>query len=147
MHQEYGDVIEFQFDDQALDARVEIMEALAANARRRQKSVGLLAHDRHQMIDRCDAILALVGRVVAQRAGNEIGLIDHSGADGAGVHFDEADDIRVLLLDEIGDARQHLPAGAKIAGAGHRAGGRRARSRWHNVYCKSAIAPAIVSGR
>ena len=83
MHQEYRDVIEFQFDDEPLDAGVEIMETLAANPGRRQKCVGLLAHDRHQVIDRRDAILALIGRVVAQGARNEIRLIDHSGADGA----------------------------------------------------------------
>ena len=57
---------------------------------------------------------------MAERARNEIRLIDHSSADGAGIDFDETDDIRVLFLDEVGNTRQHLAAGAKIAGARHR---------------------------
>src|ERR1700683_3157281 len=52
MHQEYGDVIEFQFDDEAFDAGIEIVESLAANPGRCQKGVSLLAHDGHHVIDR-----------------------------------------------------------------------------------------------
>src|SRR5580704_2289030 len=57
---------------------------------------------------------------MAQGTRDKVRLIDHAGADGAGIDFDEPHNIRILLLDEVSDARQHLPAGAKIAGARHR---------------------------
>ena len=37
-----------------------------------------------------------------------------------GIDLDEANHIGVLLLDEVGYARQHMAAGAKIAGSRHR---------------------------
>ncbi len=90
VHQEDRDIVELQFDDEPLDAGVEIMKALAADARRRQKRIGLLADDGHNLVDRRDPVLAFIGRVMAQRARDEIGLIDHSGAYRTGIHFDEA---------------------------------------------------------
>src|ERR1700688_1793436 len=119
MHQKNCHVIEFQLDDQAFDAGVEIMKALAADARCRQERVGLFAHDGHQMVHRGYPMLAFERRVVAQRARDEVRLIDHAGADGSGVDFDQTDDVRILLLDEVGDSRQNLSAGAKVAGARH----------------------------
>ena len=66
MHQEDRDVVEFQFDDEPLDAGIEIMESLAAHPRRREEGVGLLADDGHHLIHRGDAVLALEGGVMAQ---------------------------------------------------------------------------------
>src|SRR5258708_39382289 len=57
---------------------------------------------------------------MADGARDEIGLIDHSGANGARMEFDEAHHIGVLFLDEVSNARQHLPAGAQVAGPRHR---------------------------
>ena len=71
VHQEHAQVVQLELDDQALDAGVEVVEALAFDARRRQERVGLLAHDRHERVDRARAVLALVGRVVAERLGDD----------------------------------------------------------------------------
>ena len=35
---------------------------------------------------------------MAERAGDEVGLVDHAGADRAGIDLDQADDVRVLRL-------------------------------------------------
>ena len=42
VHQEHAEVVELELDDQALDAGVEVVEALALDARRGQERVGLL---------------------------------------------------------------------------------------------------------
>src|ERR1700674_2094713 len=55
-----------------------------------------------------------------QRACNEVGLIDHAGADRAGIDLDQTHHVRILLLDEFGNARQDVSARAKVAGARHR---------------------------
>jgi len=81
MHQENRDVVELQFDDETLDAGVEVMETLP-EPRRRQEGVGLLADDGHQLVDGGDTVLALERRVVAEGAGDEIRLVDHAGANG-----------------------------------------------------------------
>ena len=104
VHQEDAQLVELELDDQPLDAGVEIVEALALDARRGEEGVGLLAHDRHELVDRARAVLALVGGVVAERFGDQLRLVDQPGADRAGVDLDQPDDVRVLGLDEVGDA-------------------------------------------
>ena len=51
MHEEHAHILEFELDDEALDAGIEVMEALAAHVWRGQKRVRLLAHDRHELIE------------------------------------------------------------------------------------------------
>ncbi len=46
MHEEDADIVEFELDDQSLDAGVEVVKTLAGHARRGQQRIGLLAHDR-----------------------------------------------------------------------------------------------------
>ena len=46
------DVIEFQFDDQFLDALIEVMKSLAGDLRSGQESVALFSKYRNQLIDR-----------------------------------------------------------------------------------------------
>ncbi len=70
VHEEDADVVELEFDDQALDAGVEVVEAFALDARRGQECIALLAHDGHEVVDRALAVLALVGGVVAERVGD-----------------------------------------------------------------------------
>ena len=91
MHQEDGDIVQFQLDDEPLDAGVEVMKPLTPHAWRGEKCIRLLTHDGHQLINRRHAVLALECRVMAQRACDEIGLIDHAGANRTGIDFDEAD--------------------------------------------------------
>src|SRR5262245_47924460 len=117
MDEEDADVIELELDDEPLDARVEIVEALALDARRGQEGVALLAHDRHEVVDRALAVLALVRGVVTQRVRDVVRLVDHARTHGAQVDLDEADDVRVLLLYEIRDAIEHLAAGTQVARA------------------------------
>ena len=94
VHEEHAHVVELELDDEPLDARVEVVEALALDARRGQERIALLAHDGHEVVDRALAVLALVGGVVAQRLGDVLGLVDHAAADRADVDLDQADDVR-----------------------------------------------------
>src|SRR5882757_5595234 len=116
MDQENGDIVQFQFDDETLYPGIEIMESFASHARRRQEGVGLFAYDGYQLIDRRDAVFALERRVMTQGTRDEISLVDHAGADRAGVDLDEPHHVRVLALDEVGDLRQDLPARAQVSG-------------------------------
>ncbi len=117
VHEEDADILQLQLDDQALDAGVKIMEALTVHMRSRQKGVALLAHDGHQVVQRTGAVFALKCGVVAQLPGYVLGLVDHAGADRAGVHLDQANDVGLLGTDEIGDRRQHLAIAAQVTGA------------------------------
>ena len=117
VHEEHAKVVEFEFDDQSLDAGVEIVEALAFDARRREERVRLLVHDRHERVERVGAVLALVAGKMTERFGDDVRLVDAAAADRAGVDLDQADDVRVLRLDEAGDARQHPGVAAQVAGA------------------------------
>ena len=47
-------------------------------------------------------------------------LVDHAAADRTDIDLDEADDVRVLGLDEAGDSVENLAAGTQIAGARER---------------------------
>ena len=51
MNQEYRKFRHLEFDNQALDSGIEVMELLAVNARGRHKGVSLLAHDRQDLVD------------------------------------------------------------------------------------------------
>ena len=68
VHQEHAHVRELELDDQPLDAGVEVVEALPVHRRGGQEGVALLAHDRHELVERVRAVLALVGGVVAELA-------------------------------------------------------------------------------
>ena len=81
MHQEDRDVVQLKLYDEPLDAGVEVMESFAADPGRSEKRIRLLAHDGHQLIQRGYAVLALEGGVMAERAGDELRLVDHSRAD------------------------------------------------------------------
>ena len=96
VHEEDAHVVELELDDQPLDAGVEIVEALALDPRRGQEGIGLLVHDRHERVERARAVLALVGGVMAQRFGDDLGLVDVAGADRPGVDLDQADDVGVV---------------------------------------------------
>ena len=120
VHQEDGAFLQLQLDDQPLDAGLEVVEALALDARRGQERIGLLAHDGHQLIDRGRAVLALVGGVVAERIGDLLGLVDQPGADRAGVDLDQADQVGIERFQPLGDAVQDLGVAAEVARAGHR---------------------------
>ena len=61
MHQEHAHIFKLKLDDEPLDAGVKIMEALAAHVRRGQEGIRLFAHDRHELVERAEAVLALVG--------------------------------------------------------------------------------------
>ena len=80
VHEKHAHILKFQLNDEALDPGVEVVETLAAHMWSGQKSIRLLAHDRHELIERTAAILALVGRVVADLRGNVFRLVDHAGA-------------------------------------------------------------------
>ena len=118
MHEKDAHLIELELDDQALDARIEIMKSLPGNARCSEQGVGLLAHDGYQMIDRAGAVLALVSRIVTYGIGDIGGLIQHAGAHRADIDLDQADQIGILGADEGGDLLEHSPAAAQIAGSG-----------------------------
>ncbi len=87
------------------------------HVRRGQEGISLLAHDGHEVVQRTGAVFALEGRVVAQVAGDMLGLIDHAGADRAGVDLDQAHDFGLFGADEVGDAVQDLAVAPEIAGA------------------------------
>src|SRR5207237_5314172 len=101
----------------SLDARVEVMEAFAVHVRGRQKRVRLLAHDGHQIIDRARAVLALEGGVMAKLPRDVLGLVDHAGTDGAGIHLDESYDVRLLRANEVRDPDENLAVAAQVARA------------------------------
>src|SRR5688572_10977616 len=103
VHEEDAHIVEFELDDEALDAGVEVVEPFALDARCGEEGVALLAHDGHEVVDRGLAVLALVGAVVAQRVGDVFGLVEHAAAHRADIDLDQADDVRVLCLDELGD--------------------------------------------
>src|SRR5688572_15882274 len=120
VHEEYADIIELEFDDEPLDAGIEVMEAFTLDTWRREKRVALLAHDGHQIVDRALAVFALVGAVVTQRFGDVFGLVQHAAAHRTDVHLDQPDDVRVLFLDEAGDAIEHPAAGTQVSRARER---------------------------
>ena len=94
------EIVHFEFDDEPLDSRVEIVEALAVDARRGHEGVPLLAHDRQDLVERLRAILGLIRRVHAEIRGDLLGLVDVTAADGPGVHLDQANNVRINRLDE-----------------------------------------------
>ena len=96
--QEHRELLELELDDQALDAGVEIVKALAVYARRGEKRIALLAHDRHQLVDGRGAVFALIGRVVTQRARHEFRLVHHTGANRPGIDLEETDDVRIAAI-------------------------------------------------
>src|SRR6266404_6714675 len=120
MHEEHAHVRQLQLDDQPLDPGIEVVEALPVHVGSGQEGVALLAHDGHELIDRAGAVLALVGRIMAELSGDVLRLVEHSSADRAGVHLDQPDDIGALGTDELGDAAQHLAVAAQVTRARHR---------------------------
>src|ERR1700724_3928636 len=54
---------------------------------------------------------------MADRARYVLGLIDHAGTNRACIDLDEADHVRMLCTDEVGDTRQHLAVTAQVPGA------------------------------
>ena len=143
VHQEDADVVQLEFDDQTLDAGVEVMEALARHTRRGQQRVRLFAHDRQQLVDGGRAVLALMGGIVADRVGDVGGLVEHAGAHRAGVDFHQTHDVRVLGADEGRDLLEHPSAAAQVAGARHRQMERRAGTgRVADVIDDQSHAPA-----
>ena len=48
---------------------------------------------------------------------DRFGLVNASAANRARIDFDEADDVRILCLDEIGDTLQIAPIPEQITGA------------------------------
>ena len=119
MHQEHADLFQFQLDDQPLDARVEVVKALAMHPRCGQEGIGLLAHDGQEVVYRRCAILAFICREVSQAACDEFGLVDHAGPHRAGVHLDQADDVCVLGAKKLRESGQHPPVGAQVARPRH----------------------------
>src|SRR5580692_462295 len=120
VHQEHAHLRELKLDDEALDAGIEVVEALAVHGGRRQEGVALLAHDGHELVERVGPVLGLVGGIVAELAGDVVGLVQHAGADRAGINLDEADDVGFLGADELGDAAEHLAVAAQVACARQR---------------------------
>ncbi len=118
VHQEDAHVLQLELDDESLDAGIEVVKALAVHVRCGQEGVALLAHDGHQIVERARAVLALVGRVVAELAGDVLRLVHHAGANRAGIDLDQPDDIGLLGADEVGDAGEDFAIAAEIARAG-----------------------------
>ena len=130
MHEKYRELFHFEFDDQSLDARVEVVKLFAVYALRSHERVALLAHDRQYLIDRLFTVLDLIGRIHAEIAGDFFGLIDHATANGPGIDLNQPDNIGVHGLDElrylgkivlpaqhVTDARQrHMHPGAAADG-------------------------------
>src|SRR5688572_19624611 len=106
MHQEDRTVLELELDDEAFDALVEVMEALAVHARCSEECVALLAQYRKPLVQRAGAVLALVDRVVTERACDDVGLIDATRSDRARIHLDEANDVGILRFYEVRNALQ-----------------------------------------
>ena len=52
VHEKDRNIIEFKFDDQALDTCIKIMKPLMVDSRRGQERVALLANDRQQLVNR-----------------------------------------------------------------------------------------------
>src|SRR5210317_2213295 len=109
MDQKDRQLIQFEFDDQAFDAGIEIMEALTLDPWGREKSVSLLAHDRKTAVEALLTVLALIGGVMPHGVCHGLGLVDAAGADRTGINLYEADDIRVVAVDEAGDSLQVVP--------------------------------------
>jgi hypothetical protein len=117
VHEENAYVVELELDDEPLDAGIEVVEALAFDARRGEKGIALLAHDGHEVVDRALAVFALISAVVAQRFGDVLGLVQHAAANRSDVDLDEAHDVRILFLHETGDAIEHTAAGTQVSRA------------------------------
>ena len=94
VHEEDRHFLQLQLDDEPLDAGLEVVKALAFDARRGEKRIALLAHDRHQLIDGRRAVLALIRRVVTERVGDLLRLVDQARADRAGIDLDQPDEVR-----------------------------------------------------
>ena len=109
---------QFQFDHQAFDASVEVVEALAMNPRCNQKGIGLVAQHRQMLMDRSLAVFALVDRVVPEGVSQVLRLIDPLAAPGAGIHLEQANHIGLLLHQEVRQLRQDAMVVAQITGAG-----------------------------
>ena len=83
-----------------------------------------------------------------ERIGDVFGLVDHAAADRTDVDLDEADDVRVLLLDETGDSIEHPAAGTQIAGARERQMEGRSNARGvANVVDEQAQAESMLTLR
>ena len=124
--QKNGQAVEFELDDQALDAGVEVVKALSRHARTGEKGVGLLAQYGKILVHGLFAVLALVGGVMPERLGDGLRLINATAAHGADVHLDQADDVWVLLLEETDDVLEVSGVPEQIARARHRHMGGRA---------------------
>jgi hypothetical protein len=120
MHEEDRAVLELELDDEAFDALVEVVKALAVHPRSRQKRVALLAQDRQTLIQRRSAVLTLIHGVMPEGPSDDVGLIDAARSDRAGVDLDEADDVRVLRLDEVRDSREVGAVAEQVAHARQR---------------------------
>src|SRR5690606_22878035 len=83
VHEEDREILQLQLDDEALDARIEIVERLAAYRGRRQEGVALLADDGQELVDRALAVLDLVGRREPEVRGDLLRLVHAAAADRA----------------------------------------------------------------
>ena len=53
---------------------------------------------------------------MAEMIRDVLGLVHHAGADRTRIDFDQADDVRIFLADEIRYPVQHFSVAAKITG-------------------------------
>src|SRR5262245_31522734 len=120
VHEEHAHVRQLELDDEALDAGVEIVEALTVHVRRGQEGVALLADDRHELVDRVCAVLALESRVVPELGGDVLGLVKNPRTNRTRVDLHQADDIGLHGPQKLGNAGEHFAVAAKVAGTRYR---------------------------
>ena len=115
MHQENCIFGHFQFDDQALDASVEIMKFLTMYAARREKGITLFADDGQNLIKRFLSVFSLVGGIHTQVGRNSLRLIDHATTDRACVDLNQTNNVRIDGLYKFGDIREYRLVAKNVA--------------------------------
>ena len=114
---EYREIAHLELYDQALDARIEIVELLAVHTRGGHERITLLAHDGQHRVDRISAVLGFVRRIHAEIRGYLLRLIDIAATYRTRVDFDQAHNIRIDGLDESSQLGEDFTIAKNITGA------------------------------
>ena len=116
MHENKDHAVEFQFHNQAFHSPGDVMEMFAGDAVAADECIALFIKDGQPFEQAvCFRVFPAVGMVMTEGFGNQLGLVQTSGAVTAGIHLDETDDIGMTFMNKMSDFLEVLAGFSDVA--------------------------------